>query len=59
MKDGRTYLAYMPERAVDLDTGAIVSADNHGSDGGHCGQRLPFSGSSERTGWWSLEDKDR
>jgi len=89
MKDGRTHLAYKPERAVDLDTGAIVSADihkadqgdtttigktlesarknlsevwmhaaNHDSDGGHCGQRLPFSGSSERAGWWSLEDKD-
>ncbi len=34
MKDGRTHLAYKPERAVDLDTGAIVSADIHKADQG-------------------------
>ena len=34
MKDGRTHLAYKPEHAVDLDTGAIVSADIHKADQG-------------------------
>ena len=27
MKDGTTHLAYQPEHAVDLDTGAVVAAD--------------------------------
>ena len=27
MKDGTTHLAYKPEHAVDLDTGAVVAAD--------------------------------
>jgi transposase len=34
MKDGTTHLAYKPEHAVDLDTGAIVAAEIHASDEG-------------------------
>ena len=34
MKDGRTRLAYKPEHAVDLDTGAIVAAPIHEADQG-------------------------
>jgi transposase len=34
MKDGTTHLAYKPEHAVDLDTGAIVVADIHCADEG-------------------------
>lgn len=34
MKDGRTRLAYKPEHAVDLDTGAIVVAAIHPADRG-------------------------
>ena len=34
MKDGRTRLAYKPEHAVDLDTGAIVAAELHPADRG-------------------------
>ena len=34
MKDGRTRLAYQPEHAVDLDTGAIVAAEIHSADQG-------------------------
>ena len=34
MKDGRTRLAYKPEHAVDLDTGAIVAAEIHPADQG-------------------------
>lgn len=34
MKDGRTRLAYKPEHAVDLDTGAVVAADIHPGDAG-------------------------
>jgi transposase len=34
MKDGRTRLAYKPEHAVDLDTGAVVAADLHPADAG-------------------------
>jgi transposase len=34
LKDGRTRLAYKPEHAVDLDTGAIVAAKVHGADQG-------------------------
>ena len=29
MKDGTTHLAYKPEHAVDLDTGAVVAAEHH------------------------------
>jgi transposase len=32
LKDGRTHLAYKPEHAVDLDTGAIVAAEVHAAD---------------------------
>ena len=34
MKDGRTHLAYKPEHAVDLDTGAVVAAEVHPADEG-------------------------
>ena len=34
MKDGTTRLAYKPEHAVDLDTGAIVAAEIHPADTG-------------------------
>src|SRR3954462_10590076 len=34
MKDGRTRLAYKPEHAVDLDSGAIVAAEIHPADQG-------------------------
>lgn len=34
MKDGTTHLAYKPEHAVDLDTGAVVAADLHPADAG-------------------------
>ena len=34
LKDGRTHLAYKPEHAVDLDTGAIVAATVHPADRG-------------------------
>ena len=32
MKDGRTRLAYKPEHAVDLDTGAVVGVEVHPAD---------------------------
>jgi hypothetical protein len=34
LKDGRTHLAYKPEHAVDLGTGAIVAAEVHAADQG-------------------------
>jgi len=34
MKDGTTHLAYKPEHAVDLVTGAVVSAEVHPADQG-------------------------
>jgi transposase len=34
LKDGRTRLAYKPEHAVDLDTGAVVAAEMHFADRG-------------------------
>jgi transposase len=34
LKDGRTRLAYKPEHAVDLDTGAIVAAEVYPADQG-------------------------
>jgi transposase len=34
MKDGRAHLAYKPEHAVDLDTGAVVAAEMHAADRG-------------------------
>src|SRR5215203_5643055 len=34
MKDGTTHLAYKPEHAVDLDTGAVVAAEVHLADQG-------------------------
>ena len=34
LKDGRTRLAYKPEHALDLDTGAIIAAELHAADRG-------------------------
>src|SRR4051794_37426764 len=34
VQDGRTYLAYKPEHAIDLDTGAMVAAEMHPADRG-------------------------
>ena len=34
IKDGTTHLAYKPEHAVDLDTGAVVAAAIHPADEG-------------------------
>src|ERR671933_524613 len=34
MKDGTTHLAYKPEHAVDLDTGAVIAAEMHLADEG-------------------------
>jgi transposase len=34
LKDGRTHLAYKPEHAVDLDTGAVIAAEMHEADRG-------------------------
>src|ERR1700688_459053 len=34
LKDGRTRLAYKPEHALDLDTGAIIAAELHPADRG-------------------------
>src|SRR5512144_1944946 len=34
MKDGTIHLAYKPEHAVDLDTGAVVAAEIHPADEG-------------------------
>src|SRR6202044_1101505 len=34
LKDGRTHLAYKPEHAMDLDTGAVIAAEVHGADQG-------------------------
>ena len=34
MKDGTTHLAYKPEHAVDLDTGAVAAAELHPADEG-------------------------
>ena len=32
LKDGRTHLAYKPEYAMDLETGAVVTAEVHAAD---------------------------
>src|SRR5215212_9753311 len=34
LKDGRTHLAYKPEHAVDLDSGAVIAAEMHFADQG-------------------------
>jgi hypothetical protein len=34
MKDGTTHLAYKPEHAVDLDSGAVIAAEMHLADEG-------------------------
>src|SRR5215216_6554906 len=34
LKDGRTHLAYQPEHALDLDTGAVVAAEMQAADRG-------------------------
>ena len=48
MKDGRTRLAYKPEHAVDLDTGAIVAAPIHAADQGDT-KTLPSTLETGRT----------
>ncbi len=42
MKDGRTRLAYKPEHAVDLDTGAVVAANIHPGDADDITLLMPF-----------------
>jgi hypothetical protein len=47
MKDGRTALGYKAERAVDMDTGAIVAVTTHGGavgDTASVGETLPAAG---------------
>jgi hypothetical protein len=44
LKDGRTHLAYKPEHAVDLDTGAVVAAEMHLAD---CGDTATLPGTLE------------
>jgi transposase len=34
LKDGRTHLAYKPEHALDLNTGAVIAAELHAADQG-------------------------
>jgi transposase len=34
LKDGRTHLAYKPEHALDLDSGAVIAAELHEADQG-------------------------
>ena len=46
MKDGTTHLAYKPEHAVDLDTGAVVAAEIHPADEG---DTTTLSGTLRRT----------
>src|SRR2546423_11441678 len=45
LKDGRTHLAYKPEHAMDLDTGAVVAAEMHLADQGDT-TRMPGTLSS-------------
>lgn len=45
MKDGRTRLAYKPEHALDLDTGAIVAAEVHPAD---CGDTTTLGRTMQR-----------
>jgi transposase len=47
MKDGTTHLAYKPEHAVDLETGAIVAAVIHPADQG---DTTTLPGTLERAG---------
>ena len=46
MKNGTTHLAYKPEHAVDLDTGAVVAAELHPADEGD--DTLPKKQTSRR-----------
>ncbi len=59
MKDGTTHLAYKPEHAVDLDTGAVVAAELHPADGSKAGVAVArrWSGHFGRAlwGWRSRE----
>ena len=50
LKDGRTRLAYKPEHAVDLDTGAIVAAKVHAADEGDTAT-LPDTLEAARPTW--------
>ncbi len=44
MKDGRTHLAYKPEHAMDLDTGAMIAAELHAADQGDTTTHAGHSG---------------
>src|SRR4028118_1846069 len=48
LKDGRTHLAYKPEHAMDLDTGAVVAAEMHLADRGDTATRPATLGSAAR-----------
>ncbi|WP_210247365.1 transposase [Blastochloris sulfoviridis] len=48
MKDGSTHLAYKPEHAVDLDTGAIVAAPIHAADQGDTTTIAPTLAAAEK-----------
>jgi transposase len=72
LKDGRTRLAYKPEHAVDLETGAIVAAEIHPADRGDTAtlpetrrpkptwQRLaPAPRRRSRRSWWPIRGTTR
>ncbi len=46
LKDGRTRLAYKPEHAVDLDTGAVVAAGAHSAGRGDAATLPDTSGAA-------------
>jgi transposase len=48
MKNGSTHLAYKPEHAVDLDTGAIVAAPIHAADQGDTTTIAPTLAAAEK-----------
>ena len=50
MKDGTTHLAYKPEHAVDLDTGAVVAAELHPTDEGDTTTLAKTPGGGPRRG---------
>ena len=63
MKDGTTHLAYKPEHAVDLDTGAVVAAELHPADEGDTTtlpKTLAAGRGKPRGGWmWRRRPKIR
>ena len=49
LKDGRTHLAYKPEHAMDLDTGAVVAAaEVHAADQGDTAMPVTLANAIER-----------